>query len=373
MLGRTRAGAIEGGGTPEHMMDIRVFSDLGDPDLRSAWGKLEDAGACPHIFVSYPWVSVWSRQFAADGSPMIIVGYEGPDPVGLAPLFASKGGAVGFPVNFLSPRGEFLLLGEQAHPLVPASLRFLREQGLRPVFRSVPRESASFELLVRHARSAGFYTSSRSGRVAPYLDITTTWEEFRATAPRKWTGKRERESRKLERTGDVRVVGGLDAAMDVGDLVAVFADLEARSWKEQQGTSIRGRGLEAFYKGLCRTLDEAGMFRPYWLELDGRMIAFLLGAVYRGTYFALKTSYDEAYSRLSPGACLFYRAIQTMFEDGLSQVDFLGEQAKWKNEWATGRREHATVTLYPARPAGLAAYARDAWLKPLARRIGKRS
>jgi CelD/BcsL family acetyltransferase involved in cellulose biosynthesis len=352
-------------------MEIRVFSDLGDPDLCSAWTRLEDAGACPHVFVSYPWVSVWSRKFAAKGAPVIIVGYEGPNPVGLAPLFAGEDGAVGFPVNFLSPRGEFLLLGEQAQPLVPASLRLLRERGLRPVFRSVPRESASFELLARHARSGGFYASCRPGRVAAYLDITTTWEEFLSTLPQKRTGRWERRLRKLGRSGEVRFRRP-DAATDVGDLVASFADLEARSWKEQQGTSIRCRGLEAFYQELCRTLDEAGVFRPYWLELDGRMIAFLLGALYRGTYFAMKTSYDEAHSGLSPGVCLFYRAIQAIFEEGATRFDFLGEQASWKNEWATGHREHADFVLHPTTVRGLASYLLDERAKPLARRLLRR-
>jgi len=349
-------------------MEIRVFSDLGDGDLRSAWGRLEDAGACPHVFASYPWVSAWSRQFAADGEPLVIVGYDGTGPVALAPLFADARGVVGLPVNFLSPRGEFLLLGDGARPFVPASLRLLRERGLRPVLRSVPRESASFGLLSRSARGAGYYVSSRPGRAAPYLDVTMGWDEYLATLPRKRTVRWERQVRRLEREGEVRI-RELESGTNVHDLVTGFADLETRTWKEQQGTSIRGRGLEAFYQDLCRTLCEAGMLRPYWLELKGRMVAFLIGVAYRGTYFTLKTSYDEAFAKLSPGGCLFYLVIREQFRSGISRIDFIGEQARWKDEWATGHREHADLVLHPMTPRGTVSYVLDARVKPLARRL----
>ncbi len=349
------------------MIEMRTFSEFSDADLASAWTGLEDRGACPSLFSSHVWVSAWSRQFALDSAPAILVGYDGSRPVGLAPLFVA-GGTVEFPVNFLSLRGEFLLSGEQDDAFVAAVLRHLRERGWRAWFRSVPKTSRSFELLTGHSRSAGYYRHERPSRVSPYLDIATTWEEFLAALPHKRTSRWERQRRKLRRAGEV-VIHRYQGSTDVDWLVGQLADVESRSWKERQGTSIRGRGLETFYHDLCRALAHEGWLRPVWLELDGRIVAFVLGVVFQGTYFVLKTAYDESCSKLSPGVCLFYETVGDAFRAGLSRVDFLGEPARWKSEWATGQRQHVIVALYPRGLRGLASYIIESRGKPLARRV----
>lgn len=352
-------------------MEIRVFSDLGDRELASAWGALENAGACPSVFVTREWVAVWSRQFAVGARPLVVVGYDASEPVGLAPLFSWQDGTARLPVNFISLRGDLLLVADRARAFVPAALATLRGLGVRPVLRNLPTEGQSFGLMMEHARHAGYYAHVRPGRISSYLDITTTWDGFLAALPGTRRRRWDSQFRRLEREGTLEVKR-LDAEPDVATLVAGLADLEARSWKERQGTSIRGRGLEAFYRELCGMLRENGRLRAHSLELDGRMIAFLLGASYRGVYFLLKTSYDEALAKLSPGVCVFYHAMREAFEDRMSRVDFPGEPASWKDEWATGHREDANVVLYPATARGLASYVFDARVKAFARRVMRR-
>jgi CelD/BcsL family acetyltransferase involved in cellulose biosynthesis len=353
------------------MMQIRVFSDLGDRELADAWAALEDAGACPNVFVARDWVAVWSRQFAVGARPVVVVGYDGSEPVGLAPLFAWSDGTARLPVNFISLKGDFLLVAGRAGAFMPAALATLQRLGLRPVLRSLPRESAAFGLAVLHARHAGYYANVRPGRTSPYLDVTTTWQQFLAGLPGTRRRRWDSQFRRLEREGTLEA-RRLDAEPDIATVVAGLADLETRSWKERQGTSIRGRGLEAFYRDLCGMLRENGWLRAHSLELDGRMIAFLLGASYRGVYFLLKTSYDEAFSKLSPGVCVFYQAMKDAFEERISRVDFLGEQASWKTEWATGQCEQADLLLYPTTARGLGSYLLDTRVKALARRLLRR-
>lgn len=351
-------------------MEFREFSDLSDPDLLSAWTTLEEAGACPSFFVSHTWVRVWMRQFAAGGTPSVLVGYGGSDPIGLAPLYIAEGGVIELPVNFLSLRGEFLISGEPDR-FVSVVLRRLRGRAHAVSLRSVPTGSPTHQGLLRQSWGAGYYRSERPSRVSPRLDVTTSWQGYIGSLPRKRTSRWERQNRRLRDAGEVRV-GRLDDSTDVDRLVDRFIDVESRSWKEREGTSIRGRGLAAFYHELCRALAERGWLQPWWLEFDGRMIAFILGVVFQGTYYVLKTSYDESYSRLSPGVCLFHDTIRGAFEAGVDHVDFLGERAKWKCEWASGEQAHATVALYPRGPAGAVRYLAESWAKPLVRRVVRR-
>ena len=353
------------------MVEIREFSDVSDPELVSAWRALEAAGACPSLFVSRAWVDVWSRRFAGDSVSTILVGYDDGTPVGLAPLFRGRQGLAELPVNFLSLRAEFLLVEERGEDFVSAALRHLRRDGRSLLLRNLPKDSASRRALAGRSRLAGYLRSERTSRVTPYVDTSGTWEDYLAGIPRKRVVRWERRVRKLERQGDMHI-SRYDAATDVGRLVEGLIEVDSRSWREKQGTSIRGRGLDAFYRGLCRALADEGWFRPFWLEHDGRMTAFVLGAVHGGAYYALKTAYDDSYSKLSPGTCLFYEAISDAFRTGLARVDFLGESARWKEEWATGHRDHVNVRLHPTGVAGFVKHLADSCVRPLAKKALQR-
>ena len=354
------------------MIEIREHNDLRAPDLVRAWDLLTGDGACPGLFSSRLWVTTWAAAFADGLAPAILVGFDGSEPVGLAPFFAGAGRTIQFPVNFLSHRGEILVREGRGAAFGAAALAHLRKQGLTAALHSVPRDSSTYAALRGSHRGAGYLTHEISGRVSPYVDIETSWDEYLASRPSRVTHEWRRKIRKAEREAHI-AFRALAADTDLDALVSDFAAVDARSWREGEGTSIGGRGVEGFYRDLTRALAEGGLLRAFWLEVDARVVAFVYGAVFGGTYFALKTSFDEEFSKLSPGVVLFHEAIQWAFSAGLTRFDFVGETARWKEEWATGRREHAAVMLYPTRPAGLAAYARDAWLKPLARRMGKRS
>jgi CelD/BcsL family acetyltransferase involved in cellulose biosynthesis len=231
--------------------------------------------------------------------------------------------------------------------------------------------SSTLTALESEARRAGYLLHARPGRVSPFIRIEGSWEDYVEGRTRKVTHEWERKMRKLERAGDVRVVC-FERGMNTAALTDQFIAVEGRSWKESAGTSIGARGVGDFYRELSAALAAADSLLPFWLELDGRVIAFLYGAVHNGTYYAMKTSYDEGFSGLSPGVRLFHEAVRHTFGAGLARFDFLGERAPWKDRWANGWLEHVNVRLYPDTVSGRAAHLIDSRLKPLVRRARDR-
>jgi len=207
--------------------------------------------------------------------------------------------------------------------------------------------------------------------VSPYVDTAGSWDEFVARRPRKVTHEWERKMRRLGRAGAYEVKR-LMPGSDARPLVDAMIEIEERSWKEGSGTSIAQRGVSGFYHELADSFTAspppASALLPFWIEFDGRIIGFLFGVVYRGTYYALKTSYDEAFRGLAPGVALFHHAIRFAFESDIDRFDFVGQRARWKDEWATGETEHVTLRCYPRSPRGVARHFVDTYLK----RVGKR-
>ena len=123
--------------------------------------------------------------------------------------------------------------------------------------------------------------------------------------------------------------------------------IEQNCWKEREGTSLVSEpGASSFYTRIARNCAARGWLRLELLYLDGQPVAHLLGVAYRGTYYALKTSYDEAYRAWSPGVVLFQYAIRKAFEDGLATFDFLGADSRWKTELANDQRAHVDACAF---------------------------
>lgn len=349
------------------MIRLEVVNDITRNDLAAAWDELTRAGGCPSVFSCRPWVTAWASAFGEKLGTSIAVASGDGGTIGILPLFRRADGAFTTPVNFLSHRGEVVAVPGREAETVDAALSETRERGATVVLRGLPLGSTTRRAVEEAASDAGYVVSSREGRSSPVVDITSDWATYYDGRPRKVSHEWERKIRKLDRAGEVVVRSGADGDTDA--MVAAFADLEEESWKRDAGTSIRGRGVEGFYRDVSRALSDAGWLRPWWVELDGRMVAFLYAVELDGTCYALKTSYRKDAAKLSPGVRLFRDAIRDAFERGLRRFDFVGQPARWKDEWATGRLEHEDVTLHPDDPAGRGRAFLEGRLKPAARRV----
>ncbi len=74
----------------------------------------------------------------------------------------------------------------------------------------------------------------------------------------------------------------------------------------------------------------------FTLRLKGKLIAFRLGFLWRGTYFAWRTSYDPSFAGASPGTYLLYLSLRWAWERGLGFNFMRGNEAH-KRAWATGQ------------------------------------
>jgi len=357
------------------MLEICEYSELGDPELIADWDALDATHCMGTLFTTRMWIGLWTEHFGSGLSVAAVLGHESGRAVGLAPLLTTAAHELVLPVNFLSPRGEFIVGEDDARGFVRAVLTNARTAGSPLRLQGVPVGSPTLAAIESEAGGAGYLVHAKPARVSPFIAIEGAWDGYFEGKPRKVTHEWERKMRRLEKAGDVRVLrfeGGMDARKLTDDFIAV----EERSWKKRAGTSITARGVSGFYHRLSAALAAKGEFDPFWLEIDGRVVAFLYGAVQRGTYYAMKTSYDEESSRLSPGVRLFHEAVSSAFGAGLARFDFLGERAPWKDEWANGWLEHVNVRLYPDTVSGRAAHLFDSQVKPLARRArgaGKKS
>ena len=67
---------------------------------------------------------------------------------------------------------------------------------------------------------------------------------------------------------------------------------------------------------------------------------------FRDRLYAVWTSYDQSYARYSPGIAVVLEALEEAFASGVTAVDLLGAEMRWKREVANDLRTHVHACVY---------------------------
>lgn len=230
-------------------------------------------------------------------------------------------------------------------------------------------DSAEARLLRDTLRNAGYRAALEPMLESPYLDVDGDFDALLAS----WPSKRRHEQRRLRRrlgelgelTYDV-VHGGEEADACFEQLLA----LEAQDWKAASGTAIAQQpSTLRFYRAVAEWAAQRGWLRLDALRLDGRPVAISMGLEAHGVYYGLKLGADYALRKHGPGVLLLEDIVRTGFERGLRRIELLGDNDKYKRQWATTTHQRVRLLAFAPSLAGSADLAMRRYGRPLARRV----
>lgn len=313
------------------------------------WEDLAERAPQAELFETHPWITAWLETYWKDRPLAFLFVRSGEELVGLAPLLDDHEGLVGCPHSLVTPvnrhaRRCSLLTAADPGAVVEAILGHVERTRRRSRVRLRCCDAASPVLEAWGGRRPRALV--RPEDATPIIRLEGDWETYLASRPRHLRHELARKRKRLEREFDAKWVSVADPGEADRAMTEVLR-IERNSWKEREGTSIGSEpDAAAFYSRVTRNCAAQGWLRVELLYLNGEPVAHILGAVLRGVYYALKTSYDEAYSTWSPGIVLFEYAIRRAFEEGLATFDFLGDESRWKSELANDVRDHVDACAF---------------------------
>ena len=337
------------------MLDIREITKLTELEQhREDWERLLDTASNSEFFQTYEWLRTWLETFWADKPIAFQLISQHGQLVAMAPLLLDDRGdlkcpgSLAFPVNAHAKRTDMTCAASPRHVLSALLDRLQKtHHPLRLSLQNVEMNSPVSQVLEETARSAGLRVLIQGMPASALVRIDSDWERYLESRSPHTRREMKRKRNKLDRAGLVDVRPVTEAAHCDSALDDVF-QIERRTWKERSGTSLTTEaGADRFYAELARRCAERGWLRIYLLYLEGQPVAHIFGILYKNEYYALKTSYDESYRELSPGAVLFSYALEDAFSQGWSAFDFLGEESRWKNELATTARRYVSFCAFP--------------------------
>jgi CelD/BcsL family acetyltransferase involved in cellulose biosynthesis len=326
--------------------------------LEAVWNRLLQRSGIDHPFLTHEWISVWWDCFAQAATPYILTVLSGADIIAIAPLMLSRARLYGCPirrlqaiVNVYTERFD-LLLGERPQETCELIWGYLKDHAddwdvLE--LRQLPRDSQTLAHLPPLIERDGYRVGRWTANEAPYVAIQQPWETYYKSLKKAHRSNVRNHTRQLEREGPVTLdVVAIDDRWEADMEDAL--KLEAVTWKVDEGTSLRSRQESAaFYRRMLQRAAQMGWLHMCFLKVGSVRIAVRISLLFRNKLFMLKSGYDEAYHRYSPGQVLTERLLRDAWDKKWEEVDFLGDDERWKLSWATDRRQHSWLFVFPNR------------------------
>ena len=347
------AGFARAGSTPA----IEVISDAARfLALEAEWNDAVDRAGIAHPFLRHEWLRTWWECFGGGRRALhIIVARQDGRIFAIAPFMREHVTMYGMPVrriDFLqndhTPRTDVIVVGapEDGYRAIWQALLEGRNTWDVLQLSRLPGDSPARAIFERCAGEDGCATGVWRGDVSPYLTLTGTWDTYLASLSAKFRSNLRNRLSRLTKFGEPQLEV-LEGAAAIAGAREDALRLEASGWKAEAGTSICSHpDVERFYTLLAARATAHGWLRLLFLTAGGRRIATSYGSCYQGRLFLFKTGYDPEYATCSPFKLLTYFAIKAAYEEGLQEVDFLGDAEPWKLEWTETSRAHDWLYVF---------------------------
>lgn len=311
-------------------------------ELLAASADAYDASVAPSAVdgfcSSFPWIDAALTAFSPRATPLVIR-----TDAGWAPLAVRSG-----PLRWAAPWEASWGLsaavvgadGEAAAGEVVDELLAVRDRWDALYLSGLARHGAVFGGLVRRlGRRFRLGVSNPTVRCVASLD----------GGPDGFLSRRTPKFRKSLRAAERAAAGTIrfdvERSFTPAQATAAFSrllDVEAASWKGQEGVGITDGPMRTFYAAMIPHLAERDRLRLTWATVDGKPAGYVLGGLFGDTYRGLQFSFDQAHAHRSIGNLMQWATLRDLCAEGVVRYD-LGTEMEYKLRWAEQRVE--TVAL----------------------------
>jgi CelD/BcsL family acetyltransferase involved in cellulose biosynthesis len=322
------------------------------------WIELCEEAACNEPFFRPEWFVAFVENFEKEIQLLTV--RRGGKLRAVLPLVKRKGNLHGVPVKSLE---AVYNLNTQRFDLIHGADETERKEIVKAVWKEIKgqpkwrilemrlvKKDSWLNDLLALAESENYRTGVWQMDSAPFIELPQAEnkekliEEYFKGSRKHQRQELNRRLRRLKELGEVEFVVTRGYSQE---LMQTYFELEAKGWKGRGGTAVTDdERVSKLHHDFARAVAAKNALFIYELKLDGKTIAMSANIIYGKQAVHWKTSYDEEYSRYSPGNLLFREFLSDCIRKDLSEIDFLSPAAAYKKFWASGEREHAAFYVF---------------------------
>ncbi len=319
-----------------------------DSSLRRQWNDLVLQMQRPEVFYTCEWALAVQSAYQSSLTPLLFLGYEGEDLVGVASLATDTAeGTVCFLAATTADYCEFVTHPHQRAEFTDAvSAELGKLKAGLVVLASLPEDSATHSALQAAAEKHGFHVYTRPACLCVRMELRSTEERREIKTALAGKKKLRRYLRTMEREGPVTFVH-LQSAAQIQAALPEFINAHVARFRSTQRISVLSTPERRFFlEELVRQFSGSEVVTLSMLMIGDQPVAWNYGFQFHGSWFWYQPTFDSRQEENSPGQCLLSRIVSEACDmDGMSVVD-LGMGAEgYKERFGNSTRQTVDVTM----------------------------
>lgn len=317
----------------ESVQDIRT--------LESSWRRLHEDCTHPSIYNGFDFFISSTTAFTdPDIRLYVLVASEGSEVVAIFPFQLSHLRREGTRLELLGYAAQWEI--DKPYPLIRDGyeriawtelVHFLaanRRRWHRFDLMEVRKDLTAATLLPKLLSKRGYFVRVREDRETPLINLNRPWEE-RWRAHQKMRKKVSRMQNTFGNRLRFQVLEGLDTWESC---LATYMELESKGWKAGRVGIGKNSQTTAFYREFFSRIAANGALRFGMLYVDSEVVAAEIAYIYKQTVYFAHGTYDERFSKYSPGMVSTSLFLRYFHESGFQDGDYLAGYTGYLIPWA---------------------------------------
>ncbi|MFZ0319345.1 MAG: GNAT family N-acetyltransferase [Candidatus Sulfotelmatobacter sp.] len=334
-------------------MRIVVYREIPeDAELQRQWNVVALETSRPQVFYTYEWALAVQAAYRASLKPLLLLGYEGSDLIGVASLASDRDGKnLSFLAGTTADYCDFLIAPLRRGEFIGAVFAELGKiHAASLALANLPADSPTATELRDNSGKHGFHVYIRPAYLCAQVDLGTgdRRRELKTSLVNK--KKLRRYLREMEREGPVSFVHLQTPEKIQAALPGFAAAHVARFLATGRTSSLATLERRVFLEELAKRFDKTGVVTLSMLKIQERPVAWNYGFQFGGGWFWYQPTFDSRHEANSPGHCLLSRiVIEACDMEGMETVDLgLGAEG-YKERFGNSTRQTLHVTLTRSR------------------------
>ncbi len=324
------------------MLEIKLLKSTSELiEIADSWNTLWEESDSTSALTRCRPLAIWLEHFAADREFRAVTVWESNQLVAAIPLIVGKKKGLKvaeLPNNSWSISGD-LLLSENCNQsqTLDALIKGLNQINTLAIWLDWIRVDQLKWWMLQEKLAQRFQAAYTKTRFAiSEIHTPESFEQYEQALSKNHRKKTKRAIRGLQQSGNVETTAY--SSQELNHHLDEAFDLEHRSWKGQNGSSILSEPrIETYFRQLAQQLDQEGLLALEFLRFDGKAIAFDLGYLAKGTRGSHKISFDKEFAKYSPGQVLVAKQIENASaSENVFNFDSIGPTTdaiqKWTDE-----------------------------------------
>jgi CelD/BcsL family acetyltransferase involved in cellulose biosynthesis len=319
-----------------------------DSSLLRQWDELVLQMEQPEVFYTCEWALAVQSAYQQTLKPLLFLGYDGDDVVGVACLAADADEQnVTFLAATTADYCDFLSRPNRREEFAAAVFAELRQLGARSVvLASLPADSATAAAVRTAAQTYGLLAYTRPSCLCAQVELGSTEQRQQLKTTLSGYRKFRRYIRAMEREAPVQFVH-LHSQAQIQAALPDFAEAHVARFQANQRTSFLSTPeRRTFLQELARQFSGSEVVTLSMLMIGDRPVAWNYGFRFHGSWFIYQATFDRRQEEHSPGHCLLSKIVTEACDmDGMKVVDLgLGAEG-YKERFGNSTRQTLDITM----------------------------